>query len=513
MRLATYVRRSPHGIYYLRVVIPPSIRAKLAGRRELRRSLGTRDPRTARLWAYGLATVVSQWIHEAKHMAAPDVATLLARLRSNSAPKYEIDLRRGLFRSDPSVPGDHEAMLAAIQALGLNGPHGPSILAAAGAASAQPLDMPQQDESRLLSVVAQEFLADQFQRTQNPKTQADYGATLAAFLNAIGDRPVATISADDVTRFLTVSTSQGLKPKTLKKRISSLHTVLRFAQALAYFPADRQLPTTPVTQQMKRQPTKRTRRLPFESQDLQLIFREDAYISRNAKRPHWFWLPVLGLFTGARIEELCQLRLSDIRRDAESGIWYFDFNEHEGKTLKNEASIRRVPLHDTLIDLGLLKYRNAVAKDRFDDDRLFPYLPVTKFGHRSDSASKHFMRYLREIGVTDRRKVFHSFRHTVGTTLRTAGVSAEIRHRLLGHAIGDGEHATYMHADIPITKLYIDGISRLQYASVSLDFLKYDPFQVRGWVVAQRFKSAPSDLRGLLRDGISMKSALTAEEQ
>lgn len=483
MRLATYVRRSPHGIYYLRVVFPPTIRAKLAGRRELRRSLGTREPRTARLWAYGLAAVVSQWIHEAKHMAAPpDVATLLARLRSKSVSNYEIDLKRGLFRSDPAVPGDHEAMLSAIEALGLNGPNGPAILSAA-TSSSQALAMSASDEeSPLFSTVAREYLADQFQRTKNPKTQADYAATLAEFQNVTGDRPVATIKTEDVARFLAVSTSQGLKPNTLKKRISSLHTVLRFAQALAYFPTDRQLPTMPITQQMKRQPNKKTRRLPFELQDLRLIFSEDWYVQENGGHPHWFWLPVLSLFTGARIEELCQLRLSDVRSDAESNIWYFDFNEHADKKLKNEASIRRVPMHDTLIDLGLLKYRDAIEKQGFDDESLFPQLPTTKYGQRSDSSSKHFGRYLRAVGIADERKVFHSFRHTVATALRTAGVSPEIAHRLLGHAVGDGEHATYLHADIPISKLRSDGILRLNYGGISLDFLKSSSGRMNEWI-------------------------------
>ena len=485
MRLATYVRRSPHGIYYLRVVIPPSIRAKLAGRRELRRSLGTRDPRTARLWAYGLAEVVSRWVHEAKHMAAPpDLDTLLARLRSKSVSKYEIDLKRGLFKSDPTVPGDHEAMLSAIEALGLKGPNGPAILATA---SAKGSDNSRPDaDSPLFSTVAREFLANQFQRTQNRKTEADYGATLAAFLSATGDKPVATIGTDDVARFLGVSTSQGLDPTTLEKRISSLQTVLLFAQSLAYFPNDRQLPTARVLQQMKRQPKKRRRRLPFELQDLRLIFSEDRYFYRNCRFPHWFWLPILGLFTGARIEELCQLRLSDICRDAESGIWYFDFNEHAGKTLKNEASIRRVPVNDTLIDLGLLRYRDAIAEEGFDDDNLFPYLSTTKYGQRSDSSSKHFMRYLREIGITDRRKVFHSFRHTVGTSLRTAGVSAEIRHRLLGHASGEGEHSTYIHADIPLTKLSSEGIALLRYDEINFRLLECHATRVQEWLTAYR---------------------------
>lgn len=491
MRLATYVKRSPQGIFYLRVVIPPPIRAKLAGRRELRRSLRTRDPKTAQFWAYRLAPVVRQWLNEAKHMAAPDVATLLARMRSKPISKYEIDLQRGLFRSDPGVPGDHEAMLAAIEALGINGPRGPAILAAAASTHALNRTRPD-NESPLLSVVAQEFLTDQFQRTQNAKTQDDYGAIFAELLNVIGNKPVAMISVDDVARFLAVSTSEGLKPKTLKKRISSVHTVLRFAQARAYFPPDRQLPTASVLQQMKRQPAKRTRRLPFEPQDLQLIFDNDCYINKNASRPHWFWLPVLGLFTGARIEELCQLRLSDIRRDKDTGIWFFDFNEHAGKRLKNEASIRRVPLHDTLIELGLIQYRDAIAMEGLDDDSLFPLLPTTKYGQRSDSSSKHFARYLRSIGITDDRKVYHSFRHTVATALRTAGVSPDVAHRLLGHALGDGEHSSYLHADIPLKTLYDKGISRLCYESIDLSFLKYRTDRVDSWIATFKVDMADS---------------------
>jgi len=61
-----------------------------------------------------------------------------------------------------------------------------------------------------------------------------------------------------------------------------------------------------------------------------------------------FWLPVLGLFTGCRIEELCQLHCSDVIQY--DGIWCLDINDEGEKRLKNKSSKRVVPLHQILVD-------------------------------------------------------------------------------------------------------------------------------------------------------------------
>jgi integrase len=100
---------------------------------------------------------------------------------------------------------------------------------------------------------------------------------------------------------------------------------------------------------------------PFSDADLQLIFGAEWF--QNGKgtrtsngtyfdfRPHYYWLPLLGLFTGARLNELCQLHLTDLRKTA-TGTHYFDFNlddedkteEGDGdKSLKNVNSRRVVP--------------------------------------------------------------------------------------------------------------------------------------------------------------------------
>ena len=46
-----------------------------------------------------------------------------------------------------------------------------------------------------------------------------------------------------------------------------------------------------------------------------------------------YWLPLLALYTGARLEELGQLRKKDIKES--NGIWYINItDEAEGASLK-----------------------------------------------------------------------------------------------------------------------------------------------------------------------------------
>ncbi len=75
-----------------------------------------------------------------------------------------------------------------------------------------------------------------------------------------------------------------------------------------------------------------------------------------------FWIPLLALFSGARVEELCQLKADDIGRCVETGTPFYQItNEgeaHDGraKTLKNKNSVRLIPIHQTLIDIGFLRF-------------------------------------------------------------------------------------------------------------------------------------------------------------
>src|SRR5262249_34536831 len=83
-----------------------------------------------------------------------------------------------------------------------------------------------------------------------------------------------------------------------------------------------------------------------------------------------FWLPILGLYHGNRLEEFAQLRREDVQNDG--GIRYFNITDEDGRQLKNEQSRRRVPLHPEVSRVGFLTYVFEIAPSR--SDRVFPLL-------------------------------------------------------------------------------------------------------------------------------------------
>jgi integrase len=212
--------------------------------------------------------------------------------------------------------------------------------------------------------------------------------------------------------------------------------------------------------QLPIKPGDRTERLPFSLADLKRLFlesptyRNPPKVSAGGCGAAAFWIPLIGLFEGARLEEAGQLLTSDVK--VEDGIPYFyittiDDDEENGgragarkgakssrtsleKTLKTLASKRRVPIHRVLIEAGFLDF---VARRRaVGDKRLFPELKSYR-GRWTKNWSRWWARY-QDTYVSDApEKVFHSFRHTFIDAMR-AGVPLEIQIALVGHAAAEG---------------------------------------------------------------------------
>lgn len=201
---------------------------------------------------------------------------------------------------------------------------------------------------------------------------------------------------------------------------------------------------------------------PFTDADLKLIFNRKTYFRRernsdNAK----YWIPLISLYSGARLNEICQIRMEDIKND--NGIDYFCIDdEGENQSVKNYPSKRRVPIHPILKKLGLMEQIEQQRK--LKKDRLFDSLLYTKKKKYAGSMSNAFRYYLdHKIGITDDKKVFHSFRHTARGRYFACGVSEEDVNILCGWE-GKGAGAkNYLHRDtLPIKKLY-KSISKLKY--------------------------------------------------
>ena len=136
-------------------------------------------------------------------------------------------------------------------------------------------------------------------------------------------------------------------------------------------------------------------------------------------------LIVLGAYTGARIEELCSLKLTDVTDDS--------FRLGEAKT---EAGVRVVPLHSALSKL--INRLKAESKDSY----LINQLTFNKYGDRSNAIGKRFGRLKTEAGC-DSTLVFHSFRKTLITLLEQAEVPENFCCDIVGHEKGTMGYGHY----------------------------------------------------------------------
>jgi integrase len=150
-------------------------------------------------------------------------------------------------------------------------------------------------------------------------------------------------------------------------------------------------------------------------------------------RSYQFWLPILALYTGCRLEELAQLYLDDIQQA--DGVWVIDINNQGDKKIKTPSSLRRIPVHPFLQSgVNLIGYAEALK--RKGEERLFPELRRRRDGDGM-TASKWFARYKTRCGIVENgaKKDFHSFRHTFVNTLKQALVEETMIAELVGHAV------------------------------------------------------------------------------
>nr|WP_256809034.1 site-specific integrase [Bradyrhizobium sp. Bra64] len=143
------------------------------------------------------------------------------------------------------------------------------------------------------------------------------------------------------------------------------------------------------------------------------------------------WGPLIALYSGARLNEIAQIHLTDIRQ--KEGVWCFDLNDDdETKKLKTDASRRDVPIHSRLIELGLLDH---VQKLRTENaQKLFPGFQYDAKNGWGRSLGRWFNdRFLVKTGLKDKGVSFHVFRHTVVTRLLQAGIEQPLVQTIVGH--------------------------------------------------------------------------------
>jgi integrase len=222
--------------------------------------------------------------------------------------------------------------------------------------------------------------------------------------------------------------------------------------------------------------TNRTRKRPdeirqaFTPDHLNQIFSAPEYTEDKAKESYQFWLPILGLYTGARMNELCQLKLKAVQTvDGIPSLVIQNDPEDETVRVKNSASRRIIPLHPFVSqELNFMGYVQKLKEQ--GETRLFPELPYqnSNYGHK---ASKWFAAFKKKCGLDSNQLVFHSFRHTLSNNLKQQLITETLIDELTGHAI-QGETMGRYGKRYEIKVLFDEAVMKLDYSGIDLGHLK-----------------------------------------
>lgn len=223
------------------------------------------------------------------------------------------------------------------------------------------------------------------------------------------------VKGKDVQRWANrIITTEGKTVKTLQRILSELRSYWKFLIAIEAVPQDH-LPFAKLSlpQESKRIVNSEAW-TPFTPADVVALVRA-AEAKGDAQLAD---LIRLGMWTGARIESLCALRIDEVREDS------FDIL-HD----KSEAGRRTVPIHSKLKPTMA---RLIEASRKAGDGFVIAGLSTNKYDDRSNAIGKRFGRLKDGMGFSS-TQVFHSIRKTVATLLENAGVPENVAADIIGH--------------------------------------------------------------------------------
>ncbi|WP_245941269.1 site-specific integrase [Cereibacter changlensis] len=324
-----------------------------------------------------------------------------------------------------------------------------------------PSAAPEPTSSRLSEAIA-DFMAEH-SRQWPEKTSGQYQSYLAILVEHFGpDCRLAAMTKHDAAEVKKIlqllPASRNTKPalkglplaeaikvtghKTISPKTINSHIALyrRF-----FIWAERHGHTTHIIfdgMKVPRAKSAPTDRKPFSAEQSRQIYAE---LTTNGaglvRRDSHKWGALLGMFTGARLNEICQLDIADVQQ--EQGIWFLNITDEgdNNKSVKANASRRKVPLHPDLVRLGFL----AFVEQRKNGTRLFPDFSFSKNGGYGRNLGRWFNEsFLPRLNMKQQALVFHSYRHTMVTRLGQADVPQPIVQCIVGHAREGVTQEVYM---------------------------------------------------------------------
>ena len=187
--------------------------------------------------------------------------------------------------------------------------------------------------------------------------------------------------------------------------------------------------------------------LPYSKEEANTIFKIVQNFKEINKSPSkrinandLYYITMIAAYSGMRINEIVQLRARDIVQH--NNVLCFNINRDDGKSTKNINSIRLVPVHSKLIELGLMEF----VKQRASSNK-----SIFKVSNK-DFSEIFRSQIQRKLISNDKQKTFYSFRHYFIDTLVQQEVEPNIIAQIVGHEkqykILLGTYATNINASV-----------------------------------------------------------------
>jgi integrase len=452
------------GVYYYRKVVPEAMR-QLVGLVEVRRTLGTKDPRQAALrFTEVAATMAAEWEALRRGPSLPDLARSFVQQLHDPASLaedlLEVDLRAAGAMDERELPPDWEpprtpatqrAASRVIEHRGLaswiegHSPHQLSqgqlarLMEAVESALLRPDSSPANDDSPAptptvtLTGILEGWWKEAKATGRKPSTHESYRNTIAGLVTFLGHDDAEQVTPEDIVRFkdhrlATINPRNGkpISAKTVKDSdLAGLKTLFGWAVS------NRKLTTNPVTGiTIKLGKPQKLRSKGLMEDEAKAILSAALKVTRGGESAGTFaakrWVPWLAAYTGARVGELAQLRKQDVRQEGEH--WTIRLTPEAGTIKTNEA--RTVVLHPHLVELGFPAFAEAAPAGHL-------FLKPNKSGDvlgPLQGLKNRLSEFVRGIVKDPNVAPMHGFRHRFKTVGMDAGVPTRILDAIQGHA-------------------------------------------------------------------------------
>lgn len=327
--------------------------------------------------------------------------------------------------------------------------------------------------SELFDEYQEQIRRDEPNRAEN--RIKEYTPAANRFSEFIGLKLIDEISKEDILKFRSLMEKQPLRPTKATKKLTlqqqaeltgdklSPQRVRNLLMALsAIFRVAVEnglLQANPISEIPKKKRQRSNNHYAFSENEVTTIFNLPLFAGEES--PHGamaYWVPIILYYTGARVEEICQLYKQNIIDD--NGIPCIQVEMGENQSVKTGNS-RTIPLHDHLIELGFMDYVNSRENYLFSGQR-------NSAGKYSYNFIRWFGQYIRKHGVDNPDiKPTHSFRHTFITYCRDRGEREDIQNSVTGHAQGTVGRG-YGAYTTPMKKELIDRTPKLNLSPLNI---------------------------------------------